>query len=258
MKFPGNIFYYLRLKKNKRLPLEISDLFKSAIKIESSDNVEKYRNELENCFDNINILDKGAGSRIMNSDVRIVSDIVKRSSTSEDFGVLYQKIIKKFEINSVLELGTSLGVGTMYFALSENQPQITSIDACPETINFTKRKFESKGIKNVTFINDTFDNVFNNKILAGKKFDLIFIDGNHQSKGVLFYYDYISKKLASEKCIYIIDDINWTADMYNAWKTICKKNATNLTLNLGRMGLVFDSFDDLGAGNYPINFVKSE
>lgn len=256
MKFPGNIFYYLWVKKNKKLSLENRNLFNSAKIPESSILVSKYRKELSDSKKTLIVDDKGAGSRSMKSHVRMVSDIVKSSSTSEKFGVLYQKIIKKFNITSVLELGTSLGIGTMYFALSDKEVKVTSIDACIETINFTKRNFEEKGIQNVEFINDTFDNVFHEERLVGKKFDLIFIDGNHKSESVLYYFDYISKNLASEKCIYIIDDINWTVDMYKGWKLIKKNNSQNLTLNLGRMGLVFDSFGDLPTGDFPINFVK--
>lgn len=256
MKFPGNIFYYLRVKNNRKLSLEIRNLFHYDQKTDSSGYVADYRKELINCKNILTVRDKGAGSKNMKSCDRLVSDIVKKSSTSEKFGVLYQKIIDTFNVSSVLELGTSLGVGTMYFALAGNKPNVVTIEACEETFNFTLNNFQSKGINNVKFVNDDFDNVFNENLLLGEKFDMIFIDGNHKSESVLFYFDYISKNIASKNCIYIIDDINWTSDMYKAWKIIKKKKPKNLALNVGRVGLLFDSFADMQDGDFPINFVK--
>ena len=258
LKFPGNIFYYLRLKKNSRLPYRLKQLFFFNQKTESLDMVSKYRLELLKSKKQIEVSDFGAGSKSMKSNNRDVSDIVKNSSSSEQFGVFYQKLVKEFKITSVLELGTSLGIGTMYFALSENSPSVVTIEACSNTFGFSKQNFEKRKISNVEFVNDTFDNVFQNRLLEGKLFDLVFIDGNHKSKSVLKYYEYISNHLASEKCIYIVDDINWTLDMYKAWKIIAKKNKKNLVINMGRMGVVFDSYNSLLAGNFPINFVKAK
>ena len=255
MKFPGNIFYPLMPKKNSAG----GDYFENYIlnqyfTTNSALDVENYRKELLSNSNSIEILDCGTGSKTLKSAKRIISKIAKTSAIKSKHGVLFQKIVRKYNVKSVLELGTSLGVGTMYFALADKSIKLTSIEACPETYKFTKTKFAQKGIKNVEFINNDFDSVFDNNELAGQKFDLIYIDGNHNSKSVIKYYEYINKNLAAERCIYIIDDINWSADMYRAWKYLCNRNNGAFNTNMFRVGLIFKNYNELSKGGFYLKY----
>ncbi|MDD4150651.1 MAG: class I SAM-dependent methyltransferase [Bacteroidales bacterium] len=218
--------------------------------------VEDYRNELLSNHNLIEIFDCGTGSKTLKSPKRIISKIAKTSAAEKKHGMLFQKIVQEYAVKSVLELGTSLGVGTMYFALAGKNINVTSIEACPETHKFTKTQFAQKGIMNVDFINNNFDAVFDNNELAGQKFDLIYIDGNHNSKSLIKYYDYLNENLASDKCIYIIDDINWSTDMYRGWKNLCNKNKDAFNANIFRVGLIFKNYKDLPKGNFYLKFVN--
>ncbi len=216
--------------------------------------VENYRKDLLSNSNSIEILDCGTGSKTLKSAKRIINKIAKTSAIKSKHGVLFQKIVSKYDVKSVLELGTSLGVGTMYFALADKNIKVTSIEACPETYKFTKSKFAQKGITNVEFINNDFDSVFDNNELASQKFDLIYIDGNHNSKSLIKYYEYISKNLATDRCIYIIDDINWSADMYRAWKYLCNKNKDAFNVNMFRVGLIFKNCKELPKGCFYLKY----
>ncbi|MDD2635539.1 MAG: class I SAM-dependent methyltransferase [Bacteroidales bacterium] len=218
--------------------------------------VEEYRNELLSNHNLIKIFDCGTGSKKLKSPKRIISKIAKTSAAEKKHGVLFQKIVRKYAVKSVLELGTSLGIGTMYFALANKNIKVTSIEACPETYKFTKTQFAQKGVRNVDFINNDFDSVFDNNELAGQKFDLIYIDGNHNSKSLIKYYDYLNENHASDKCIYIIDDINWSADMYRGWKNLCNKNIDAFNANIFRIGLIIKNYKELPKGDFYLKFVN--
>ena len=157
MKFPGNIFYPLMPKKNSAG----GDYFENYIlnqyfTTNSALGVENYRKELLSNSNSIEILDCGTGSKTLKSPKRIISEIAKTSSAEKKHGMLFQKIVQKYAVRSVLELGTSLGIGTMYFALADKNIKVTSIEGCPETYKFTKTQFAQKGIMNVDFINNDF------------------------------------------------------------------------------------------------------
>ena len=124
------------------------------------------------------------------------------------------------------------------------------------TFEFTKSQFKSREIENVEFINDNFDSVFDKGLLKNQKFDLCFIDGNHNSVSLLKYLKYLETNLMAEKCIFIIDDINWSLDMYRGWKQIVKTHADCLSLNLFKLGVVFKNFD-YPSGYFSINFVNN-
>jgi predicted O-methyltransferase YrrM len=218
--------------------------------------VEQYRKNLLEIDDSIKVTDFGTGSKKLKNSARKICDIAATSGTTKDYGIFFQKLIQSFNSKCVLELGTSLGIGTLYFATSSKEINVTSIEACPKIHNFTRSLFEQNAIDNINLINDDFDSVFDNNKLAGKKFDLVYIDGNHNSKSLLKYYDYIEKNLIKEKCIFIIDDINWSTDMYKGWKSLCKRNEDSCKLYFFRMGIIFKNFNDLPAGTFPINFVN--
>ncbi len=256
MKFPGNINYYIKPKQNKKLGNDLIDLFDLSYMPATMGEIYEYSKMLSKDSTVLKVKDEGAGSKILREDKRVVSEIYKSSASSLKYCSLYQKVIKKFKINSVLELGTSLGISTLSFALARDGVRVTTIEACPQTLRYTRSNFNNLGLNNVEFINNTFDSVFDNEILKGRSFDMIFLDGNHQYRSTLNYYHYINENLSAGQCIYLFDDINWTIEMYRAWKEISAMNRKYLRINTGRQGIVFRAFDEFLDKEFPINFVK--
>ncbi len=258
MKFLGNIQYYIKSKHNKDLPNKLKDLFDCNTAYYSFWNIVRYSKELSLDKTQLNMLDMGAGSRKFKSNKRTVSDIYRSSASSLEYCLFYQKLINLFNFKNILELGTSLGVGTLSFATASKDVKVTSIDACPNTSKYTQRKFQNKNIHNVRFIVNTFDEVFAKDLLKNECFDLVFIDGNHLSESTLFYYKYILENLSCDKTCFLIDDINWSKDMYSAWHKISSTTQNNLRLNTGRMGILFHNFFDNYKNELRIKFINKE
>ena len=187
----------------------------------------------------LNVKDFGTG----NSGQRKVKDIARRSSTDVRYGGVMQKIIDAFKVESILELGTSVGIGTMFLARTNAKTEVTTVEGCPETYEFAKSEFAKRKITNVNFVNDDFDHLFARNALKDKHFDLAFIDGNHTSEATIRYFDNIIKRYSNKKSIIIVDDINWSRDMYDAWKEISSRMPDSLRINLFRMGIIFTGYD---------------
>src|SRR5690606_8252145 len=64
----------------------------------------------------LNIIDLGAGSHHFASSDRKVSDIVRYSSTSQKHALLYQYFCTLTPSQTVIELGTGLGLNSSYLA----------------------------------------------------------------------------------------------------------------------------------------------
>lgn len=240
MKLPGNISYLLRSKENEKLP----DIFNEFIldsMFQMSSYIDCCEYRLNMLADNtmLNVKDFGTG----NSGQRKVKDIARRSSTDVRYGGVMQKIIDSFKVESILELGTSVGIGTMFLARTNAKAEVTTVEGCPETSKFAKSEFAKRKIANVNFINDDFDHLFASNALKDKNFDLAFIDGNHTSEATIRYFDNIIKRYGNKKSIIIVDDINWSRDMYDAWKEISSRMSGSLRINLFRMGIIFSGYD---------------
>lgn len=258
MKIPGNISYFLKKKQNIRLPKYFNEYILNCSRIPKSFlAADKYRKELLQSDQKIKIQDYGAGSKIFKSDYRSISDIAAVSGTNNTYGLVFHKIVEQFQTNHLLELGTSLGIGTMYFATASENLIITTIEACNQTYLFTKNAINELSLKNrIDLIDSDFDTVLYSEILNDKRFDLIFIDGNHIGEKLLDYYEIIARKYSMTKNIIIVDDINWSRDMFKAWEQITESDNTKTYLNLFKTGIIFNGYD-LPAGHFTINFVNN-
>ena len=71
-----------------------------------------------------------------------------------------------------------------------------------------------------------------------KQLDYIFIDGNHQEKPTLAYFEKCLP-FAHNNSLFIFDDIHWSEGMENAWQQIQQHDAVHVTVDLFYLGLVF-------------------
>ena len=259
MKIPGNISYFFKRKQNNSLPDYFNRFILNKNLVPDSFYLsEIYRSNLLKSDKKLIFLDSGAGSKILKSNDRKISEIASVSGTNKTYGLVFHKIVKHFQLSEMLELGTSLGIGTNYFARASEELKITTIEACNQTYLFVLKNLKLFGATNkIEFINNDFDTVLDSGLLNNKKFDLIFIDGNHKGEKLLKYYDLIEKHYSKPQHIIIIDDINWSTDMYRAWKQITKSGNSKTYLNLFRTAIVFSGYD-LPAGNFTINFVNNK
>lgn len=236
MKLPGNISYLLRSKENEKLPDIFNEfILDSMFQMSGFIDCCEYRLNMLADGTELNVTDFGTGK----SGKRKVSQVARKSSTEPRYGGVIQKIIDAFKVERILELGTSVGIGTMFLARTNAKVKVTTVEGCPETSKFAKSEFSKRKIANVNFINDNFDHLFDSHALNGQKFDLSLIDGNHTCEATLRYFNHIVNNHCGQKSIIVIDDINWSRDMYRAWKEISAKMQDSLRLNLFRMGIIF-------------------
>lgn len=181
----------------------------------------------------VTIKDFGAGSHKLGSE-RSIRQIFKISSSVGHYGNILYQLSNYFKPKHILELGTSLGIGTLHFHLGNPKSKITTIEACPETLNFTKDFLKDK-VSNVNFIESTFSDFLNQ--ISVEKYDLIFVDGHHNGKATIDYMQRLEKHSHNET-IFILDDIRWSDGMFEAWNTLRKSDKYNVSIDLFRMGIL--------------------
>ncbi len=181
----------------------------------------------------INVKDFGAGSKKLLPQRKVSSIFRNSSSTGKYAELLFQLSSFKCPKN-ILELGTSLGIGTMHLHYGCPEAAIYSIEGCPKTLEVAKENFIGDKSK-VHFIQSDFHSFF--KDLINKKYDLVFIDGHHDGKALISYLDLL-RNYIYEETIIILDDIRWSDSMYESWKEIINNPKYHLTIDLFRMGII--------------------
>lgn len=216
----------------------ITKVFNDKFRYEAYDEVEKVRSILGTSEKQISITDYGAGSKRQKSETRKISDIVKYSAVKRKFGQLLFRLVKYFKSGTVLELGTSLGISTMYMAKASKNARVISIEADRKLARIARQNFHEAGLLNIDVINNSFENALPGLIKGLDDRSFIFIDGNHEKGSTLQYFDQLSVKSESNLII-VFDDINWSVGMREAWQEIKASPKVTITVDLFFMGIVF-------------------
>lgn len=198
----------------------------------------------------IEVHDLGAGSYKMNRR-RKVSAIAKYSIIQKKYGELLFRLIDFFKPTYVLELGTSLGISSLYMSKARSEAKIISVEGCADTFAFAKELLQKNKAKNIQLVNSSFEDFFHKP--PAKKFDLVFIDGNHTYEATLGYF-HLLEKHTHENSVLIFDDICWSEGMAKAWEEIKKDSNVTLTIDLYKAGLVFFRKENKQKENFVLKY----
>ncbi len=204
-----------------------------------SEEVKSRQNKLFKTLKNdatiINFQEFGAGSKHLKKQ-RSVKQIVSTNSTKNKYGNLLYRLMEAYKPMNVLEFGTSIGCGTLQLHWGNPKAKISTIEACKETYEFAKNTIEQHQISNhIQLINSTFNDYLEEKNL--EKFDLVFIDGHHDGKCLIEYLKKLEKHTHNDT-IFILDDIRWSMDMFNAWNALVNDEQYHLSIDFFKMGLL--------------------
>lgn len=100
-------------------------------------------------------------------------------------GLLLYYLCKKYKVKNALDLGTAGFFSAR--AMAKSGAQVTTIDIKGE-------KDPNDGWDNIEFIKGDSRDILPRLLAEGKKYDIVFVDGDHGYKGVKFDLQY-SKKL---------------------------------------------------------------
>lgn len=204
--------------------------------------LNEYRKSFLQDKSEIEITDFGAGSRIFKNNTRKICDIAKTSGISKKRAQLLFRITKYFQPDTILEIGTSLGMATVAIHLANPNAKITTLEGCPNTIAVAKNLFKVSSFKlqvqNIEFINTEFSSYLKTFNFQLSTFNLIYFDGNHSKQATLEYFNLLLPTITNET-VWIFDDIHWSKKMEEAWQIIKDNPQVKVTIDTFQWGIVF-------------------
>jgi predicted O-methyltransferase YrrM len=222
--------------------------------------LQTIRKELGRSNHIIQVLDFGAGSRapgLQKSQTRRVKKMLSSAATSAKRQRLFMRLVQYFEPENILELGTHLGMGTLAIKLGIPEAEITSVEGCQNTFEFTKNNIErwlsktmpaDKPLKSgqIKLVNSSFAEYFEKRSkdrdaqqkISSQKFDLIYLDGHHNGPATLDYFEQIKRQVHKDSLV-IIDDIHWSQSMTAEWNKIIKDPHVTVSIDTYFWGLIF-------------------
>lgn len=216
----------------QRLPEQEAELIKSV-----RDNYLKRRKEFPEGKD------LGAGTRVWQRR-RSVASIARHSGITERKGRLLFNTLRWFQPARILELGTSLGLSTLYMALARPESRILTLEGHSGVAQIAEETFRRLGLHNITVIRSSFEEGLGDALAEMGGVDFVFIDGDHRYFSTIRAVDAIVAQ-AKPPFIIAVDDIRWSGEMKAAWNQIRHNAYLRLNLDLFDLGISF-------CMNYPV------
>src|SRR5690554_346153 len=218
----------------------VYDLIENVFRKKSMENkpaIKALRKQLLKNHALLEVNDMGAGSRVDNSPKRKISSVVKVSATSPKRAAMLQRLIDYMNYETVLELGTNLGLTTCVLASAKAKPLIVSIEGSPRLAENAVKNLEKLNLKAEIIVGSFKDNL-DLALSRFTKLDMAYVDGNHRKQPTLEYFDTIADSMHNDSVI-VVGDIHWSEEMEEAWSEIKNRDDVRVTIDLFDMGLVF-------------------
>ncbi|HPD95256.1 MAG: class I SAM-dependent methyltransferase [Bacteroidales bacterium] len=200
---------------------------------------EKYRKEMINC--GLSVFIRHLGETIQNGysgqEIKLAY-VARHVAVPMHLGRLLYRLVSHVKPATVLELGTSVGISSIYMALADSNAQIHTIEGNETILDLASNRFRQLGLNNIKTYSGEFDVTLPKLLSKLQTIDFVFIDGDHKGDSLLRYIQLIQPKLTKDSVV-VIDDIRWSRDMERAWNKIRSSNDVTLSLDLFRCGVLF-------------------
>ena len=164
--------------------------------------IEKLRAQLLNNPLALTIDDLGAGSTHLRGAQRKLSDIAKTSLSEPAYSTLYLRIIQFIKAKRIVELGTSLGVNTLYLA-QDKKSKVITFEGSPALANVALTNFEYFNQKNIELIEGNIDSTLSDFLQDPAKINFALIDANHRYAATMKYFGMLVMRLDEESILVV-------------------------------------------------------
>lgn len=252
---PDLFFYrlqsYLKFYTRAKTPYKIhspfvSDLLKNIVddrrEYYAFFSLKEIRKQLKKDQRQVPITDFGAGSLIKTSKTKTVSEITKMAAIPEGEGQFLFKLMHFLKPDTILEMGTSLGISAMYMSAAVPRAKMITLEGCPNTAQIALENLHRIGLSSVDLRVGAFDQTLGGALKDLAKIDVLYIDGHHAREPLLKYIKQAEPFLHKDSVV-IIADIYWSKDMEAGWKEICNREDVRLSLDFYYFGCIFFNED---------------
>jgi predicted O-methyltransferase YrrM len=204
------------------------------------------------------ILFNGAGMevpsaiRLEHQKQRAADPFVRSSSISPKYGFLLYRITRWFHPEMILELGTGVGISTLYLSGGSPGTPLHTIERNGERAAQAEertRRFSGGAVMiHPGGMEEKLDEIMP---LLPPRF-VAFIDGNHHYEPTVAYVERLLER-AGDEAVIVMDDIYWSRGMNRAWKELVTRSEVNVSLDLFHMGILLIK-KGVQKKNYKIKF----
>jgi predicted O-methyltransferase YrrM len=194
------------------------------------DQIEQKRSEM--LKDNSPLVDGSLGPAAIYDEGQRVADVASVSKPRHAARLLHS-LAAEYRPKAILELGTNVGISSAYMAAAGSR--VVTLDASPYRQRLARKLHQSLGL-NVEYVQGLFTDTLAGALDRVAPVEMAFIDGHHQYRPTLDYFEAIVAG-AAPGCVFIFDDIRWSAGMRRAWSELRRDARFEAVADLGGVGV---------------------
>jgi len=167
-----------------------------------------------------------------------VAQVAKRSGCSTKEGELLFRLAQYLKPRNILELGTSLGLGTLYLHLGHEHAHTFTIEGSQALAAVAKQHFADFRADITTAVGPIEQEL--PKLLQNSlpQLDLVYFDAHHTEAATKRYFEQCLPH-THHGSVLIFDDIHWSEGMEKAWAYVSAHPAVGISIDLFDLGLAF-------------------
>jgi len=213
------------------------------------DRIESLRKELASSTVGISIEDFGAGrpddtfsdKEMYEGNIisKTVGEVCKSASRPYLWSILLFKLVRKFRPSVCLELGTCLGISAAFQAAAlklNGSGVMVTLEGAQSLAELAEGYLSKLCLDNTRVVTGRFQDTLGGVLDEYGHVDFAFIDGHHDEKATVTYYEQVVPFL-SDRALIVFDDISWSAGMNRAWRTITADERIRISVDLRQIGI---------------------
>lgn len=219
----------------------IEEILRDKIKYADYQIVERQVTRLKQNRNVLEIVDFGTGKAKAKYSTyfKRVQEVAKAAGITRKHGRLLYRMVRHYQPATMLELGTSLGISTMYQAKGNPNAQLTAIEGCASLAMIAQQSLDKTHCNNVTIKTAHFKTILPTLLNdLNKPLNYAFIDGDHSYDGTMQYFEMLKKHI-DDNSILVFHDIHWSKGMEKAWSELKQDPQVSISIDLYFMGILF-------------------
>lgn len=170
--------------------------------------------------------------------INTIAKITKREAISQKQGMLLFRLANYFKCKRVIQLGTGVGISSLYLASYDSSMQCISIESTPAFASIAQN-IQDKALNQVLdFRIGAYSEMLSQALEEMKQVDMVYFKCKEEQQQLLALFEQ-AMQYRHDETLFVFDGIKASKQMRQVWKEVCKHPSVTVTVDLYSMGLVF-------------------
>lgn len=169
---------------------------------------------------------------------RTVAQITEREGIKAKHGALLFRLTNYFQSKQILQIGTSMGISTLYLTSYAPDIRCIALENIPEFASIAQTVFEKAARNPVDLRTGSFRELLPQALKDMEKIDFLFFNVLSEPQNNDWLFETCLKE-AGEETVMIFEGIRSNRQMRMFWQNVCRRPEVTVTADLYSMGIVF-------------------